>query len=80
MIQDKNRPALLIDDLSISVGKKQIIKDICLHVQEGLFMGLLGQTDVVNPLFLKQYIKLFGLKGEPYLYSPKMFCRCAGKN
>lgn len=26
MIQDKNRPALLIDDLSISVGKKQIIK------------------------------------------------------
>ena len=53
MIQDKNRPALLIDDLSISVGKKQIIKDICLHVQEGLFMGLLGPNGCGKSTLLK---------------------------
>lgn len=53
MIQDKNRPALLIDDLSISVGKKQIIKDICLYVQEGLFMGLLGPNGCGKSTLLK---------------------------
>lgn len=41
-MNNKTEPALEIANLQVSLSKKQIIKDICLRVEEGCFMGLLG--------------------------------------